>query len=327
MNRPYYAFTALVGLLVVAMLAVGMSSRPVRPTLRQSPSALAARTAPQGLGGAAYLLVLPDEPAAAWADYGSCCDASCAEPVSCEQPAYLAGCGLDRATGRVYPVSTALAEVKLQAAVIRPAERPAVETAGGPSDCLSHHDPLYDAAVYGTKRDRETTLSEALEAADPMLQLFNSLLESQTRAAPLAPLPAQATTTGWQYELRVMAAGLANRLWLVAERIGLADDWQWIGQFLRHRSAESRSAGTGPSWADYEDWVNSLQPHAAPWGTPAGGAADSGADSGRPLLQFAVAGLNHAAKTLASWADWLESVASDRSVPQVGVRSTQVQPR
>jgi hypothetical protein len=317
-NRPLYAFAALAGMLVMAMVAVGLASRPVSQPSGTAPVELAR----SGVGSGAYLLVLQDPD---FADADAAEPTCCRDLGPCDLPAYAAGCGLDRTTGMVYPVSTMFPKVDLQTIVVRVAERPAVEAAADATDCLSHYDPAYDAAVYGTTPDRRRPVGGKIEAADPILLLFNSLLE--TRSQPAAALPPNSAASRWQYQLRAMAAGLGNHLRSAALELGLDDEWQSIRGWLRLPGSRRHAVSSNPSWADYEAWIASLQPRVAPWSTPAGGADGSGALSRRELLQFAVAGLNHAAKTLSGLADLLESAAGGEPSQQLGVRGTQLQPR
>jgi hypothetical protein len=160
-----------------------------------------------------------------------------------------------------------------------------------------------------------------------MVLLFDSLLKRDTDQPVIAPLPADNVSGNWRYELRAMLAGFGNQLWVVAQHLGLDHQWQWIDELVRPQSVRQSAARGGPSWTDYEAWIASLQPHAAPWNTPASGADGPSAFSRRQVLQFAVAGLNHAAKTLSALADRLELAVAGEAAPQVGALGTHQSPR
>ena len=168
MNRPFYAIGVLLAALAAAMLLVSATSKPraLQP----------AAAGPSGKGdwqpgparGSNFVIVL------AAADGVS---EESAEPIATlETPTYELGCGLDRATGEVYPL------LKPDAAAVVEAE-----SAAG----LTHYDPAYDAAVYGLAWDAESEPEllpdfsiepELLEELDPALRLFRELQKERPDA-------------------------------------------------------------------------------------------------------------------------------------------------
>jgi hypothetical protein len=204
-----------------------------------------------------------------------------------------------------------------------------METVGS-LDCRAHYDLAYDAIVYGPLV-REPAPTWDSEAADPTLTLFNSLLgesfPGNSAERPALPRRTRSAHRSWQYQLQALARGIGNQLWVSAERMGLSDDWQRATAWTNPAVALQEATWNGPSWADYEAWIASLQPTVRELHTPEGEKADIPGLRWRQVLQIAVAWLNHAAKTLGAVADRLADATDAGAAEQVGVRSTNSQPR
>lgn len=325
-NRPFYAFGVLLAFLALAMLAVGLSSRPQRqPATAGGASQLPSPR--RSLGGVAYLLVVPADACAGDEE----ADAAAGDLADCEQPTYAVGCGLDRATGRIYLATCDPSKPHLHSAIVALVERPlALETAAS-LDCRAHYDLAYDAIVYGPANQNPLPTWDS-ETADPTLTLFNSLLGesfpvNRADRPALSPRRTRSAHRSWQYQLQALARGIGNRLWVSAERMGLSDEWQRTTAWTSPAVAFREASWNGPSWADYEAWIASLQPTVRELHTPEGKKADIPGLRWRQVLQIAVAWLNHAAKTLDAVADRLADAAEAGAAEQVGVRSTNSQPR
>ena len=87
--------------LALAMLAIGLSSRPARE--RPSAGGSGIETPRQQPGVTMFVLVLPDsdsEELTVFAEEQVACNAGCG--VAAQSPTYEQGCGLDRTTGEVH---------------------------------------------------------------------------------------------------------------------------------------------------------------------------------------------------------------------------------
>jgi hypothetical protein len=328
-NRPFYAIGVLVAFLAVALLAVGLSSRPTQhqTTARGGNHADSARRA---LGGPAYLLALPtgEEPLAQAID-PEAGEGESAGYLPCEQPCFAYGCGLDRNTGLVYSIQP-ITRCRFRATTIAVAADPNSLLPASSIDCRAHYDRKYDAVLYGegipaARNGRPTESVAAPQTAfptefgdnDPTLRLFFSLA-GRGAAGPALRLK---SARRWRLELLQIARGLANQTWESATRLGVADRWQRIVEVVRPAPATD-----GPSWADYEAWIASLQPGVADRDTPPAENATWIDQPWRQVLQFAVSWLNHAAKTLDSMAERLGSRAEPQANDRVGVRGTEEAP-
>lgn len=330
MNRPFYAIGVLLAFLAVAMMAVGLSSRPtMQPASAQSGSGI---TKPRrGLGSVVFLLAIPDEVAE---DMGGDLFAAASENPAIEQPSYAHGCGLDRTTGVVYDEQCA-GRTALKPATVQVAARTETLESLGPMDCYAHCDPAYDAAVYGRESlnlDSGEFRSSAKQFGivrdeDPTLALFRSLLGEQFDARSSALPRIKTDNRNWRYELNAWSTGAANRAWQSAHRLGLADECERWGVLLGLASKQAESVASQPSWGDYLNWSESEQAGVASQDTPAGGETAILSHPARQLLQIAVASLNHAAKTLASAAERLDSLDHPPGDGPIGWRSTDAQPR
>jgi hypothetical protein len=346
-NRPFYAIGVLLAFLAVAMMAVGLSSRPSKqPASAASGSGI---TKPRrGPGSPVFLLAIPDEltseSAAQRIVAGDIESKVTSQPTS--QPTYAESCGLDRTTGIVY-VPQYVSRGGLKPAVVDIAQATDFAESRLPMDCLSHCDPAYDAAVYGQptesnlnsgRRDAYPTDSGRRDAyptdsgdfsyhEDATLTLFRSLLGQQFEAR-LTPLPRKGPAgRNWRYELSAWGRGVGNQAWRSAERLGLADEWERWSSLAGLASGQAEAVVQLPSWSDYQDWSDSEQGTAAGQDTSAGGVAAISSHSWQQVLQFAVSSLNHAAKTLDLAAEHLQSLESAPASGPVGLRPTEFQPR
>jgi hypothetical protein len=313
------AIGVLLAFLVVAMLAVGLSSRPSQ----QRASTRDSQPARPALGGTVYLLALPDANEAP-------AQVALVENqylLPCEQPCYAYGCGWDRTTGVVYSVQPTQSQPSLQPAAIVVAANPNSFQPQDSRDCRSHYDRLYDAAVYGDGPAGDAPPSGWLgdsssDHDDPTLQLFYSL--SGRQPASRAQRTLRLKSAWYWQEMRPIARGVVNQLSLAATRWGLNNRWERLAAVIRPEPVETVPAG--PSWADYEDWIASLQPGVAARDTQSAGIGTWLDQPWRQVLQIAVSWLNHAAKTL----DTMSERLSGRDPPgndRVGVRTSQDAPR
>jgi hypothetical protein len=326
-NRPFYAIGVLLAFLAVAMMAVGLSSRPTsRPASAQSGSGI---TKPRrGPGSAVFLLAVSDEVAEE-----SAADLLVAEAVDdvAIEPCYSAGCGLDRCTGRVYRPLVRTNRTALKATVVALASEPATESIG-PMDCLSHYDAAYDSAVYGAANGLigdviALPAEHSFDSDDQTLTLFRSLIGEpfEVRASVLPR--AKSASRNWRYELNAWCVGAANQAWQSTERLGLADECQRWAAVFGLRAELNQVAEALPTWADYQDWCNSPQEGVAGQDTPAAGSAPFLSQPWRHVLQFAVSWLNHAAKTIGAAAELLGGESSLSASEPIGLRTTEFQPR
>jgi hypothetical protein len=232
-NRPSYAFGALLMLLALAMLAVSSASRSttVASTAPAAPSAAGSaptRTTPRG---AIYVLVLPaaddEAPAGRAAAPRQGADAADDDaspepspaPVALTSsraaavPTYATGCGLDRLTGLVYGCEPCWISYDDERPLPRPRIAPArIELAknnaarrGAESavDCLSHYDPLYDRLIYGpispSPARQEARLPAVrwteVEGAE-LLGLFQQLAPRNDGASAAAPAQSRRRASG-----------------------------------------------------------------------------------------------------------------------------------
>ncbi len=334
MNRPFYAIGVLLAFLAVAMMAVGLSSRPTRqPASAQSGSGI---TKPRrGPGSAVFLLAIPDEVAE---DIVSDLLAAESEnpPVdtAIEQPSYSHGCGLDRTTGLVYATQSEDRN-RLKPAVVHVADQAETLASLGPMDCYSHCDPAYDSAVYGRESLNLNSGGFSYPAnhigivsdEDPTLALFRSLLGEQFDAHSSVLPRIKSANRNWRYELIAWSTGAANQARQSAQRLGLADECKRWGALLGLASKQAEAVASLPSWGDYQDLSESEQAGVAGQDTPAGGETAILSHPTQQLLQIAVASLNHAAKTLGAAAERLDSLDLRPAGGPIGWRTTDAQPR
>ncbi|MEX2173143.1 MAG: hypothetical protein WD872_02190 [Pirellulaceae bacterium] len=329
MNRPFYAFSVLMAFLVLAMLAVALTSRPTRqqPNATGGSGLEAPRRAPGGpifvqVFAAPELDLVPTPVAVTVATTG--CPAL---------PSYQAGCGLDRTTGLVYtvggeilrrrPAKTASSLAGMQPAAIRVAADVQALGESANASGQSHYDAAYDVAmgwiaaaeIPAIEISHPTSGPAKLATSDEILALFQSL---QT-AASGAPAPA-AGASHWRWRFYPTASlinGVVNEAWQQLAAAKLDDDWQRAAARAgTDRQAPAQAAR--PDWSDYQDWITSQQPGVSERSTQTGEKAALSPQMDRPLVQIAVAGLNHVAEMLHASADWLELDSTDRLARQPG---------
>ena len=348
MNRPFYAFGVLIAFLTLAMLAIGLSSRPSvkQPSAGGSGSGLPNRRP----GVTLYVMVLEDEMKLELPGLTECETAN--EPVACGMAAkragfaagrdYATGHGLERAAGDVFqdpglwrseslaeatkPVS-GLSGVTIESvALLRIYEFDQSTLATG-------YDAAYDRAMAGDLQpfQQSASISEREDStesdADPMLLLFESLARSKMPHNERKTNPARWAGRRWDYEAQAIFLGAQNRLWKCLELARLDDEWlataEQTGLVDRAKTSNQR----GPTWAEYSAWIGSKQ-----W-TVAGRDSQNRASIafwGQPkgeLLQIAVAGLNRVAELLHDLvAQWLEQ-AAERTAQRASNSMAPVSPK
>jgi hypothetical protein len=198
-NRPFYAIGVLLAFLAVSMLAVGSASRP-RKTARRGQSLPAVATS-QADGAP---LTNRDTSASRGAIYVISLPAASDEATS-NEAAYAEGCGLDRATGKTYPLSVTIEEAvevlpadptksdllgaeevssPMSPVTICLAPQPSLPVTTAIADCQSHYDAQYDRVVYGPVSGGETdgTLEASVFASeDECLDLMRQLLREDSQ--------------------------------------------------------------------------------------------------------------------------------------------------
>jgi hypothetical protein len=319
-NRPFYAIGVLLAFLALAMLAVGLSSRPrpLAPT-GTGPSAAGSGMQAPGMqapgmqaprhqpGPTAYVLFVPDAPVVEAVSQVAVCRAAVCQAVAArqptyEQPTYEQGCGWDRETGMVYlPVrepATGLRSVRVEMA-----RDPSQWT--GPDDALrTGYDPDYDRAMDAALAPRRpaTVLIDESADDDELVRRFQSLLPPS--AASSAPLSRQ-----WEQQLRTIYLGAANRL----ER-------------LLNRGQATANHERGPTWSDYMAWIESQQATVAGLNTRVSASPFWGQPKDQ-VLQIAVSALNRVAEMLHAAVLRLMDGAAERLAQRTSVSAAVVSPK
>ena len=316
MNRPFYAFGLLMAFLALAMLAIGLSSRPSGE--RPSASGSGIETPRRQPGVTTFVLVLPD------ATVGDLLDLP-AEPMACQDacgiailpPSYEQGCGLDRATGEVYfaptrlPLSPratfALGAIGLRPATIEPAD-PVQLDDEVQYQLTTGYDAAYDEAMSavvpalnssaGTANAPEVRELDTLELDDPDLLIFESLSRSKTAQAERKSYFARFCQRRWDYEAKAIVSGAVNRVWQLFTTAGVADEWMQAAQQTGLVNGANANSQPRPTWAEYEAWIGSKQWTVAGQDTRAGDRVAFWSPPKDELLQIAVAGLNRVAELL-----------------------------
>lgn len=293
MNRPFYAFGALLLGLALAMLAVSSTSRSttVRPNgpspahgRAERPTATPAVAGRARRPGGIYIIVLPEALGESSATAGG-------EYVA--TPCYAAGCGLDRLTGRVYPpvgsewthwecesvcpVYASWAPTISTATISLAADDPALFPEEVRCDCRSHYDAAYDRIVYG---------------------------EPGKDGLPIRP------TLG---NLRTILLGVRNRVVREIERFSWTASWQqWLA------AATRQTASSRPNKIDWSDYAALLNETEAPGALDSATAESSSpVRSGRWVLHFAASSLNRASDVLDAVAGELHRAAKYSDEPQL----------
>jgi hypothetical protein len=262
-NRPYYAFGVLLAFLTLAMLAVGLSSRPASRDKQPNAGGGSRLESPRrGPGGPVFVLVVPqqpmllaipqlgsderadraicglardtgpaDEPFRGWADH----TAIAAADISVAPPAF----GL---TSRA-PWSTVignLSPAEIRVASDRALAQQPTRQRPAPLDYLSHYDPVYDAAMTATPLWANTPFA-AVPSDDrqsEVVALFGTFvppaalprLADRPRLAKSTAAkgdePASRRTRRWDYEANAIFRGAAQRAWRAVVETRLRDDWE-----------------------------------------------------------------------------------------------------
>ena len=320
MNRPFYAIGVLLAFLALAMLAVGLSSRPrpLSPT-GTGPSAAGSGMQAPGMqapgmqapgmqaprhqpGPTAYVLFVPDAPVAEAVSQVAVSQPAVSQAVAPLQPTYEQGCGWDRETGMVYlPVrepAAGLFGVRVELA------RDPSQWTGPDDDLRTGYDPDYDRAMDpAVAQEPPATVLIDESADDELVRRFQSLLPPS--AASTAPV----SRRQWEQQVRTIYLGAANRL----ER-------------LLNRGQATASPQRGPTWSDYRAWIESQQATVAGLNT----SVSAGAFWGQPkdqVLQIAVSALNRVAEMLHAAVLRLMDGAAERLAQRTSVSAVTVSPK
>lgn len=326
MNRPFYAFGVLMAFLALAMLAIGLSSRPSgqQPSAAGSSSGLLERQA----GVTLYVSVLADgeqlELAGLLADDEAAGSAVCG--LATDEAAYAGGVGLDRTMGDVFEApswwhglsiaDSVPSREGLQSTTIaltRPIRLDGLEL----PTATSGHDAAYDCAMSAAlstfPRLPETGVSSRVteaEEADSLVLLFESLVRSESPRARQKSDVSSVSRWRWEFELQAVVLGAQNRLWQWAVLARLDDDWHAAARASGLVGMSKSSAQPGPNWAEYTDWIGSKLGSVALRGSPKPNTAAFWRQPNDRLMQIAVAGLNRVAELLHELVGkWLKETA------------------
>ncbi|HEX5104114.1 MAG TPA: hypothetical protein VFV87_09905, partial [Pirellulaceae bacterium] len=265
MQRPFYAFGALLLALTLTMLAINAGGRAavVRQQLPQERPGSATSDLPQREVRkprfCSLVVSLPADEDEILAD---------AIALINESPCYATGCGLDRATGEVYPrYSDGECDWQCPGALAwpKPAARPMqpvrlVQAVRDPTtlrdetsrDCLSHYDPAYDGAVYSDEnpeadvagaRSQRLPAGVGLDFRSHYDTAYDEIVYSEAER-PRAQHGVEALLLPADRRLgnaRTLLIGLANQLmWKLEKAAGLGE---WIGP--------AQAGGKRIDWNDY----------------------------------------------------------------------------
>ncbi len=301
--------------LALAMLAIGLSSRPSgqQPSAAGSGSGLLERQP----GVTLYVSVLADGEQLKLD--GQLADdeetvglALCG--LATDEAAYAEGVGLERAAGDVFEapswwhgpsIADSFASREgLQSTTIalaRPVRLDGLEL----STVASGHDAAYDGAMAAAlstfPRLSETGASSRVaeaEEADSLVLLFESLVRSESPRARQKSDVSSDSRRRWEFELQAVVLGAQNRLWQWVVLARLHDDWHAAARESGLVGMSKSSAQPGPTWADYTDWIGSKLGSVALRGSPKPNTAAFWRQPNDRLLQIAVAGLNRVAELL-----------------------------
>jgi hypothetical protein len=300
--------------LALAMLAIGLSSRSSRERPSAGGSGIQAPRRQPGL--TTFVLVLPDADGAAVADPLALL---LEEPEASTAPCGIAtlsqiyeqGCRLDRATGEVYSepgsrlllsANTFPAELpRLLPAQIEAVEPVALDSATA-NALTTGYDAAYDRAMSAAwnlnARLVEATKTSEPVSDDPMLQVFESLSRRDTEQPDAESYWTRLARRRWDYEVRAIFTGAANRLWCELEAVRVADDWQGIARQTGLTTEATVNYLPGTTWAEYEAWIGSKQWTVAGRDTQAGQGVAFWSQAKGELLQIAVARLNRVAELI-----------------------------
>jgi hypothetical protein len=206
-----------------------------------------------------------------------------------------------------------LAASAAEAAVMRPVQVAAVESSAAPQgptasvDCLSHHDPVYDRAVYGEQAgapivepDRsqpELPRGLAEREADERLALFHRLM---TPAAGVSSLPALQPAARFIDETRRVAR--AAQLWAASQVRLLVEGGSSI-------VAMPPGAAAPMNWDEYADLIDAAaRPTSISPGSVVNAMRLPDVHSCDALLHSAASSLNRLGRLLQTAALELEGV-------------------
>ena len=316
MNRPFYAFGLLMAFLALAMLAIGLSSRPAgEPSSAGGSGSELPRRQP---GVTMFVMVLPsavreDLLALPSDDDQVVCQGGCGFVT--EQPRYAHGCGLERTTGDVYfaptrsPMSSAreasIAQTGLRPAIIEAADFVLLDDA--PRDSLrTGYDAAYDRAMAAEPIGQSDAASLApavsdrmeIEQDDPLLVVFNSLSRRETTQIEQKSYLARLGQRRWDFEVRAILNGAQNRVWQLFNIAGVADEWLHAAEQTGLVDAEPANTRPGPTWAEYVAWIGSRQWTVAGRDTQIGSGVSFWNQPKGQLLQIAIARLNRVSELL-----------------------------
>jgi hypothetical protein len=294
-NRPFYAIGVLLAFLALAMLAVGLSSRP-RPLAPQGTGPSAAGSGTQTPrhqpGPTAYVLIVPDAPVE-----------TTNTTAVLEQPTYEQGCGWDRGTGLVY-VPTPEPAIELRGIRVEIARDPS-QWADPRGELTTGYDSDYDRAMNPAPVPQTAPIVSGFDDSgdDDLVRRFQSFLPRS--AASTAPVGRR----HWEYQIRTIYLGVTNRL----------------GRFMNPTVA-SDSLQPGPSWSDYEAWIESQQAAVAGLNTPVRASAVWGQPKDQ-VLQIAVSALNRVAEMLHAAVLRLMDQATERLAQRTSEPAVTVSPK
>jgi hypothetical protein len=287
-NRPYYAFGMLLAFLTLAMLAVGLSSRPASRVKQPSAGGGSRLDTPRrGPGGPVFVLVVPEQPlllaipelgSDERAD-GAICGVTSGSPRADEHlPGWADHTAIASADVSVAPPAFGLASrapwsteigdlspAEIRVATDRALAQLPTRQLPAPLDYLSHYDPVYDAAMT-TSGHATHAVRPALPSGDEQVDLVGlfSTFVAPAELPRLADLPrlartepassdepAPRRTRRWDYEANSIFRGAAQRAWRAVLETRLSDDWE---------AAEEKALGKKrrdellyrPMWEDYE---------------------------------------------------------------------------
>lgn|GEM_PF-6976982 len=343
MNRPFYALGVLMAFLALATLAIGLSSRPtaLQPSAGGSGTELHRRQP----GVTMYVVMLPNAGEQELLGLLAADDVFFA-PLPCgstiERSLYTGDSPLDWAIGDVHsapyvrPIGSwanaAQSGNCLQPVIVRVVGMVRLEEIDRSNSLATGYDAAYDQAMraelgslWQVKSASSSFPSEPpamqlqeLDAEDPMVLIFDSLVRSKTTQRGPNSYLGKFRARRWDYEVKSVAIGAQNRLWQLLVFAGVADEWTKSAVETGLMNGARVNTLSGPTWAEYMAWIGSKQ-----WTVARrdGSNTNSVAIWSQPsdqLLQIAVAGLNRVAELLHELiGQWVDR-AADRLAERAG---------
>jgi hypothetical protein len=325
-NRPFYAFGVLIAFLTLAMLAIGLSSRPAgqQPSAGGSGSGLPRRQP----GVTMFVVRLPEEELdislgmeLALNDDAVASAAICG--LGGQQPRHWLGSASSAASGDVFVKPTlwrsawaseqeSNAAEGLQFVSIQMADLAQSDTNETP--LVTGYDAAFDRAMAeSVSAFLPTTraVEYASDAADPddaeeLVRLFDSLVRSESRQGEQKSKLSLLARRRWDYETQAIVLGGLNSFGRVFADSDWDNDWRAAAARIGLHGTNATDPH-GPAWSDYTAWIGSKQGTVALQGVQ---IRTTAANWSRPrdlLLQIAVAGLNRVAELLHQMAGaWLD---------------------